>query len=202
MIRKIFLHTAMVSLLAFGAAAVADEQIAKECMDCHGKDGVSTDDDVPTIAGYSAVYISDALASYAEGERPATESKYRHGDTARPATDMGKIAKELDEAKMKSVAEFFAARKFVPAKQQFDADKAAKGAEFHDEECSRCHDEGGSIPDDDAGILAGQWMPYLRHTFEEYASGKRRMPEKMKPRMEKLDAATTEALINYYGSLQ
>jgi sulfide dehydrogenase cytochrome subunit len=91
---------------------------------------------------------------------------------------------------------------FVRAKQTFDADLASKGKGIHALECKKCHEDGGSSPDDDAGILAGQWMPYLEDQFEEYASGKRPMPKKMQPKMEKLSAEDTKALIHYYGSFQ
>ena len=73
--------------------------------------------------------------------------------------------------------------------------------------CEDCHgkkgnEDGGSSADDDAGILAGQWMPYLEDQFKEYASDKRPMPKKMKPKMEKLTDDDIKALIHYYGSLQ
>ena len=186
--------------LANGPAAANEK--AKECMDCHGKDGVSTESDVPSIGGFSAQYIIDSMVAYADGDRPATESKYRGGDTDRAPTDMAKIAKELDEGAVEEVANYFAERKFVPRQQAFDAAQAATGEKIHARECEKCHEDGGSSPDDDAGILAGQWMDYLRHSFKEYASGDRSMPKKMKPKMEKLSEADVEALIHYYASLQ
>ncbi len=189
-------------LLALGGALAAAEDIARGCMDCHGQDGLSTEPDVPVIAGYSAQYIIDSMIAYREGERPATESKYRHGDTSRAPTDMKAIADKLGEADTEAAAKFFAAREFVPRKQTFDAAKAARGAKIHDDECEKCHEDGGTVAEDDAGILGGQWMKYLEHAFSEYASGKRSMPKKMQPKMDKLDAADVEALIHYYGSLQ
>ena len=45
-------------------------------------------------------------------------------------------------------------------------------------------------------------MKYLREQFEDYLSGKRPMPEKMKPKIEKLDKDDVENLINFYGSEQ
>ena len=77
-----------------------------------------------------------------------------------------------------------------------------KGEKIYDKACAKCHDEGGSLPDDDAGILAGQWMPYLEQAFKEFASGERPMVKKMKPKVEKLEPADIEALVNYYGSFK
>ena len=180
----------------------ASEQAIQDCMDCHGQDGVSTESDMPSIGGFSAQYIIDSMIAYLDGDRPATESKYRGGDTSRAPTDMAKIAQQLDEDTTEEIAEYFAEKAFVPRKQAFDAEKAAAGAKLHKRGCEKCHEDGGSSPDDDAGILAGQWMPYLRQSFAEYASGERGMPKKMIPKMEKLSEADIEALIHYYGSLQ
>lgn len=187
--------------LAYGMVA-ASEQAIQECMDCHGEGGVSTESDVPSIGGFSATYLIDSMVAYADGDRPATESKYRRGDTARAPTDMAKIAKQLDEETIEEIAEYFAEKEFVPREQAFDAAKAAAGAKIHKRGCEKCHEDGGSSPEDDAGILAGQWMPYLRQSFDEYASGARPMTKKMIPKMEKLSEADIEALIHYYGSLQ
>ena len=197
-----FTYTLLLCGLVYSASSPGTEQVTKDCMDCHGKDGVSTESDIPVIAGYSAQYIIDSMIAYKSDERPATESKYRGGDTKRAPTDMGKIAKKLTDGEIESIAEFFAEKEFVPRKQPFDATKAALGAKIHDRGCKKCHEDGGSSPDDDAGILAGQWVPYLEHAFKEYTSGKRPQPEKMKPKTEKLSPSDIEALIHYYASLQ
>ena len=45
-------------------------------------------------------------------------------------------------------------------------------------------------------------MPYLKEQFKDFQSGKRPMVKKMKPKMEKLEAADIDALVNYYGSFK
>lgn len=69
------------------------------------------------------------------------------------------------------------------------------------EACESCHKEGGSVASNDAGILAGQWMPYLEETFKEIKSGGRRVPRMMKSKFNDLDQGAVDALIHYYGSL-
>lgn len=197
-----FIGLVIISCTLYGAVTWGNDKVLQDCMDCHGEDGVSTEPDVPVIAGFSAQYTIDSLKAYIDGDRPATESKYRSGDTSRAPTDMAKIAKQLSEEEIKKIAAHFAAKKFVPRQQAFDADKAAKGEKIHNRSCKKCHEDGGSSPDDDAGILAGQWMDYLHHAFKEYASGERWQPKKMKPKMEELDEADVDALIHYYASLQ
>ena len=113
------------------------------------------------------------------------------------------IAKALSDAEITELAEYYAGMEFVPAKQEFDAALAAEGAKVHRRDCEKCHSDGGSLADDDAGMLAGQWMPYLEQVFADYAAGDREiMEDKMKEKIDALDAASISALIHYYGSLQ
>jgi sulfide dehydrogenase cytochrome subunit len=172
------------------------------CEDCHGKDGVSAEPEIPTIGGMSAIYITDSLAVYRDKERPCEEVEYPAGEKKGEATDMCKVAADLSEEDAGLVAEHYAGKPFVPAKQTFDASLAETGKNIHALNCKKCHEDGGSSPDDDAGILAGQWMPYLEDQFKEYASGERPMPKKMQPKMDKLSADDVKALVHYYGSLQ
>lgn len=192
--------------LLIGAASSAwagdIEAIAEDCMGCHGPAGVSQCPDMPTIAGISAGSHEDAMFAYLDGARPCETSEYRHGDTSRAATDMCQIAKAMSEDDIVQVAAFFAAKPFVAMKQATDAVKAKAGKLVHDQECKRCHSDGGSNPADDAGILAGQPMGYLERTFKELRNGTREQPKKMKPKMEALSDADAEALIHFYASQQ
>ncbi len=184
-------------------AAAADIAALKgPCEDCHGKDGASKEPKIPTIGGYSAVYITDSLAIYGEKTRPCEDVKYPAGEHKGETTNMCDVAEKLSDEDAELVADYFAGKPFVRAKQAFDADLAKRGKGIHELDCSKCHEDGGSSPDDDAGILAGQWMPYLEEQFEEYKSGKRPMPKKMTPKIDKLSEDDIKALINYYGSFQ
>ena len=193
-----------VMILISAPFAVADEleDIIASCNGCHGDDGVSQWTDVPTIAGIDAFVHSDALYIYRDEARPCATSAFRQGDTDRPETSMCAVAAELSDEQIEAIAEHYAALPFVAAKQDFDAALAEQGKAVHDAECSRCHSDGGSNPDDEASILAGQWMGYLESTFAEYASGEREQPKKMKDKMDALSAEDTEALIHYYASQQ
>lgn len=194
-------------IMMFVAIAAVPAQIVAgvpgdACADCHGKDGASSESDVPIIGGQSAAYLKDTLQAYREGARPCPETKYRAGNTKRQATDMCRIAKALSDNDSAEVAEYFAAKPFVRAKQQTDQTKAAVGKRIHDQRCEKCHGQGGSSKEDDAGILAGQWMPYLATTLKEFKDGKRKAPKKMQPKMDELSPDDLDALVQYYGSLR
>jgi len=195
------LVAALVLALAPVAAALAAEPEAL-CADCHGKDGASTESDVPTIGGASEQYLLDAMAAYRDEKRPCAESKFRAGDTKRAKTDMCKVAAKLSADDTAKVAKHLAAEPFVKVKQPFDAAKAATGKKIHDQQCEKCHVEGGASAEDDAGVLAGQWMPYLKETFAHYASGARQQPEKMQVKFNALKPEEREALLHYYASQQ
>jgi sulfide dehydrogenase cytochrome subunit len=113
------------------------------------------------------------------------------------------IANDLSEDEIVEIAEFYGSKDFVAAEQDFDADKAALGSNVHKRLCKKCHSDGGSYADDDASILAGQWMPYLEQVFADYVTGDRNMlDEKMKVKTDELSDEETEAIIHFYGSQQ
>ncbi|HMJ49218.1 MAG TPA: c-type cytochrome, partial [Burkholderiales bacterium] len=202
-----FVFLACSALLGFsvaGGAWAADlAKLTETCANCHGKDGASTESDVPIIGGVSAEYLKGQLVLYSKKDRPCPETEIKAGPKKGTKTDMCQVTKELSDTDIKDLAGFYAGKKFVRAKQKFDAGLAAKGKEIHEASCEKCHSNGGSVASDDAGILAGQWMPYLAETFKQYSSGKRNIEEKkMRPKIEKLDKAGFDALTNYYGSFQ
>lgn len=191
-------------LLAFalaGTAQAADvAKIVEGCALCHGKDGASTEPDVPIIAGQSADYLSSTMESYKKKERTCPETKYKSGTKKGTKTDMCQIVKELSASDMTELGNYFAKKKFVRAVQKTNPALVAKGKRLHDDYCEKCHSEGGSSPKDDAGILAGQWMGYLDEQMKEFFAGHRVPTKKMKVQLDKLDKTAIDPLVNYYGS--
>ena len=197
---KTLLALTLFSLSPFANAGI--DELMAGCNDCHGDNGVSQWSDMPTIAGLSVLVHEDALYIYADEARPCAESEYRQGDTSRPAKTMCEIAAELSEDDIAELAEAYAELPYVRAKQDFDADLAAAGKVVHDKQCDKCHSDEGTNPEDEAGMLGGQMMGYLRQTFDEYAAGTREQPKKMKDKMDLLSEDDVEALVHYYGSVQ
>ena len=188
----------------FASAAMAGdlEAVVENCNGCHGTDGVSQWSDVPTIAGISEFVHSDALYIFRDEARPCTETEYKQGDTSRAATTMCAVVADMSDDMIDEVAAYYAGKPFVAAKQDFDAALAEAGKAVHEAECDRCHSEGGSNPEDDAGILAGQQMGYLMDTFAEYRAGEREQPAKMEEKLNALSDDDVKALVHYYASQQ
>ncbi len=199
---KIYLTMSVFALGVGLCGNVLAADVAASCAGCHGTDGVSADPAIPTIAGMSADYLSETLMRYKKKERPAAEVTISAGDKKGSKSDMVKAVADLSDADIQGVAKTFAAKKFVRAKQVSDAALAAKGKDIHEKLCSKCHTEGGSVAEDDSGILAGQWMGYLKAQLTDYKAGKRPVPAKMQPKLDMVQPADFDALVAYYGSFK
>ncbi len=191
------------TLLSFNTLAFTDTtEIVNTCINCHGKDGISTEPDIPTIAGASAAFIEYSLFAFIDDARPAQESKYRLGDTSKPPTNMKKVVEQLTDEQISEIANYFAQKPFKAAKQEFNQALVSEGKKVHEQMCQRCHNAGGSDPDDDSGILAGQHTLYLENSIKNYLNGSREMGRKMKQKMEQLNKNDYQALLAYYASQQ
>ena len=168
------------------------EMLANTCAGCHGPNGVSHGPATPSIAGMSKDYFIESMAAYAMGDRPSTI--------------MMRIAKGYSDEDIALMAEYFSKQKFAAAPQQADAKLSTKGKKLHDKYCEKCHSEGGSLADDDAGILAGQWKPYLQYNLHDFTSGNREAPKKMAKKLkamhDKYGQEGVDQLIEYYSSVK
>lgn len=176
--------------LISGASA---QMLGETCNGCHGTDGASAGPASPTIGGLHPEYFASIMKSFQEGTAYSTV--------------MGRIAKGYTEDEIKLMADYFAAKPYVPAKQKFDDKLAATGKKIHDKWCEKCHAEGGKVvADEEYQVIAGQWTPYLKYTMQDFQTDKREMPKKMK---EKFDGMVKkegdkglEALYAFYASQQ
>ncbi len=193
----------MAMLAIFSTASGSDiDAIMKGCNDCHGDNGVSLSNDVPTIAGIDAFGHADQLFMFRDEERPCSESKYSQGDTSRAPTTMCAIAADLSDEDIEALGDAYSELAFVAAVQDFDATLAESGAAIHEQHCDMCHSDGGSNVEDEASILAGQWMGYLENTWASYASGDRPQDRIMQVKLAALSADDVKALTHYYASQQ
>ena len=189
-------------LFTNGVLAENIESLTVTCTGCHGEQGVSQWSDMPTIAGIDEFTHSNALYEFRDEARPCVESEFRHGDTSRAPTTMCAVVADFSDEQIDALAAHYAALPFTAAGQSFDPALAEAGKAVHDKLCRRCHSDGGANPEDEASILAGQQMDYLRRTFEEYASGEREQLDKMREAMDALSDEDVDALLHYFASQQ
>jgi sulfide dehydrogenase cytochrome subunit len=83
-------------------------QLAGECEACHGPAGVSTEEDVPSLAGKSVAWLRELLDQFDNYERHCTTTTYRHGDRAKTPTSMCSVANSLSDDDKQALAEYFA----------------------------------------------------------------------------------------------
>lgn len=194
----VMLVLGIVVFWSLGAAATESPEATKTCANCHNDNGISDDPSIPTIAGVSSFFLENQLAIYAEQARPCA-AKHFEKETTVSEADHCALAESLTDAEKTSLAEYYAALPFAAVQQEFDAALADKGQSIHTANCERCHTDAGSLALDDAGILAGQQKDYLLEQFEFFKQGQRWQPDKMQPKMEKLDAEAMQALANFYA---
>jgi sulfide dehydrogenase cytochrome subunit len=185
-----------------GAAAAADAKLLQSCTDCHGNNGLSQAQEIPSIAGISSTVLEGALAGFKAKKLPCAKVSYQQGDTKRPQTDMCTVTANLSDAQIKDLADHFSKQPFKPMKQPFDAAKAEAGKKIHARDCENCHTKSGRDPGDDSSLLAGQPIGYLKAALNDFKAGKRTAEKKMTEKVNKLSPADLEALAHYYGSLQ
>ena len=170
------------------SAAPTATMLANTCAGCHGTDGASTGPATPSIAGNSEIYTVDTMIAFKSGERPSTV--------------MGRIAKGYSEEEFKLMGGYFAKQPIAKTSQKLDAAKVAAGKDLFGKNCEKCHDEKGGLADDDSGILASQWLPYLQYSMVDFKAGKREMAKKMKKKVDKLSDDELEALLQFFASQQ
>jgi sulfide dehydrogenase cytochrome subunit len=95
-------------LLASGAAARDMPDLVSECEACHGPGGVSSEPDVPSLAGSSVNYLREMLDQFYNYERHCKTTTYRHGERAKTPLSMCNVASGLSEAEKQALAEHFA----------------------------------------------------------------------------------------------
>jgi sulfide dehydrogenase cytochrome subunit len=173
-------------VFAGGASA---EALSYTCAGCHGTNGASVGPASPSLGGMSATYISDSMKAFKSGERESTI--------------MMRIAKGYDDDDFAKMGKFFAAQPRHVAMQS-GGSMSSKGAKLYDKYCEKCHADNGTDPEDDAGLLAGQWTPYLAYSLEDAMDGSRDYGKKMMKQLKKMHKkegdAGTQALLDFFAS--
>ena len=173
------------SSLANASGMATGAMLGNTCAGCHGTNGHSVGPASPSISGLNEEYFIDKMKAYQEG--------IHH------STIMARIAKGYTEEEIKALAKHFGALPYQYAKQSYDENMASAGAKVHKKNCEKCHEDGGRVGDE-AGKLAGQWLPYLTYTMEDFRAGRSEMPKKMKSKVEKLSDEEIMEALHFYAS--
>jgi cytochrome c553 len=132
------------------------QKVAAVCSNCHGEGGSSSKPDIPNLAGQNPAYLLEQVRQFAEGQR-------------RNAFMEGMIKALKSDEKIGMV--LFYTRQPVTAHQSnANAVLLARGKDYFNKICWRCHAEDGHGNDKFARI-AGQQPVYLEATLKRYRAG-------------------------------
>lgn len=185
--RSVFLACTAVAAPAVLAAGSSAEMLSRACAGCHGVNGVSAGNSMPSIAGMPESYIEQAMTQFKDGKRYSSI--------------MGRIAKGYSADEIKAMAGFFAKQKWVSPKQKVDPALVEQGEKIHEAKCVFCHQDKGRSQAM-SGRLAGQWLDYLEIYLHECKERPSKIPQPapMQQAIAQLNAEDIQALANFYAS--
>ena len=107
MLNRIVIALTAGLLLAGSVAAQGLQDQIAECESCHGPGGISSEADVPSLAGKSVAYLREVLDQFYYFERHCPTTTYRHGDRPKTPLNMCNVANTLSEEDKQALAEYF-----------------------------------------------------------------------------------------------
>ena len=159
------LHLIALLLLALTAAdahaidVAAGKAKAEACAGCHGDNGISQMENIPSLAGQPDQFIQWQLVYFRAGSRKNEQ--------------MQPIVEQLNNEDIRNLGAYFASLPPPPAPADDNPDLSAKGKEAAvGRRCASCH------TDNFAGTkavarLTGQREEYLLKALRDYKSGQR-----------------------------
>lgn len=149
--------------LAFVPASAADNAAIKDkaavCSGCHGENGISQTENIPSLAGQPDQFIQWQLVFFRAGSRKNEQ--------------MQPIAEEITNEDIRNFGAYFSQMTPPKAEEDKDPDLSKKGAQVAvGRRCASCH------TDSFAGTkavarLAGQREEYLVKALHDYKAGAR-----------------------------
>jgi cytochrome c553 len=162
---RVFLTLAFgIALAGVSVANAADMEAAKKkaelCAGCHGENGISQMEGVPSLAGQPDRYIQWQLVFFRAG--------------ARKNEQMQPIVEQLDNGDIRDLGAYFASLPPPKATQSDDnPDLSKKGAQAAvGRRCASCHSD-NFAGKDAAARIASQREEYLLKALNDYKSGAR-----------------------------
>jgi len=145
--------------LAHAADVAAGKAKAEVCAGCHGENGVSQTENIPSLAGQPDMFVQWQLVFFRAG--------------ARKNEQMQQIAADISNDDVRNLGAYFAALTPPTAPPDDNPDLSRKGAQAAvGRRCASCHTDSFAGTKGVARI-AGQREEYLLKALHDYKSGAR-----------------------------
>jgi cytochrome c553 len=187
-LRPPVLGLAAVLVSALPTSAQTYEGRLQLCNTCHGEDGNSKMETIPSIAGQPAFYILNQLFLMREGVRQVEA--------------MAPFVKDLTDGDLEALSKHYAGLPARPSGEPIDREKARRGAGVSAQKrCGSCH-----LPSfagvDQMARLAKQRIDYLIPTLKSYRDSPRPGADPtMSAAIAGVSDADIEALAHYAASM-
>lgn len=162
-------------------------KVAAVCANCHGEGGNSVKPDIPNLAGQNPAYLLEQVRQFADGRR---RDMFMEG-----------MIRAMNSDEKVGMVLFYSAQQVVHTPTT-NAALAAKGQEYFNKLCFRCHGTDGrgsaQFP-----RIAGQQANYLTETLKRYrAGGGKRADSVMVTNTKDMTDADINAVVAFVSSMQ
>ena len=162
-------------------------KVAAVCANCHGEGGNSVRPEIPNLAGQNPAYLLEQVRQFADGRR---RDMFMEG-----------MIRAMNSDEKVGMVLFYSAQQVVHTPTT-NAALAAKGQEYFNKLCFRCHGTDGrgsaQFP-----RIAGQQANYLTETLKRYrAGGGKRADSVMVTNTKDMTDADINAVVAFVSSMQ
>jgi cytochrome c553 len=156
----VVLFLAAVFLGALGAKAESLQELIETCAACHGKNGISTTEGIPSLAAQPDIFVQYQLVFIRDGVRKVEA--------------MQEIAKKLSDEDIRALGAYYAKLRPPPPVRGGPKVDAAKVKQLIEpRRCDSCHKENYAGQGETAR-LASQRPEYLVKALSDFRAGVRR----------------------------
>jgi len=168
----------------------AGKTAAEPCTKCHGENGVSHKEGVPSLIGLHPKYLVETMQSFKSGDRRIDGKN----------EDMKKALEPLSDEDIGRIALYYALQSENLTRAQTPNGGGAPVSKEALAPCVKCHGEDGIGDSPITPSLAGQDLTYMLNALRAYKDGTRD-DDIMTPRAKRLDDVAMNALSAYYAGL-